>query len=269
MRQIAFSNIAWDPAQNETVAKLLRENGVRAIEVAPAKIESDPASISKARATEYRNYWDNHGIEICALQALFFGAEHCAVFEGSALQDKMYEYLTGIFATAEILNARKLVFGSPKNRLKGTLSNAEALDIAVPFFQRVGESALSHGVQLCIEPNPVEYGCDFVTTSAEGLQLVKKVNHPGFGLHLDAAGMTLANEDIREALKKIGSRIDHFHISEKNLAPVGSGTVNHELVGNALREVGYLSWISIEMKQADNQIDAMTKALGVAREFYT
>ena len=117
----------------------------------------------------------------------------------------------------------------------------------------------------CIEPNPIYYGCDFVTNAREGETLVSTVNHEGFGLHLDAAGMQLSG-DAPTALTN--HTFCHFHISEKNLLPIGAGDTDHAAFGAALASSDYAGWISIEMRRHDPVIDNLDRALETVRRNY-
>src|SRR6185437_14047549 len=116
------------------------------------------------------------------------------------------------------LGAHVLVFGSPKNRLRGDLPLDSAISIACDFFQELGDAAASHGVSLCIEANPAAYGCDFVTTTAEAADLCRRVNHPAIRVNGDLGGMTMSGETPAQALENAGSYIGHFHASEPQLA---------------------------------------------------
>src|SRR5438552_1722928 len=106
--------------------------------------------------------------------------------EGLVLTCTMLEYLSKISWLGGQLGAGPLVFGSPKNRIRGDLTFDEALKIAVPFFRSAAGNAQKNGTILCLEPNPPEYGCDFVTNTREALSVVEQVAHPGFRLHLDS-----------------------------------------------------------------------------------
>src|SRR4029078_117158 len=98
------------------------------------------------------------------------------------------------------LGAHALVFGSPKNRLRRSLEREEANEIAAEFLRELGEHAFAQRMALCIEANPPEYGGDFVTTTAEAVELCEMVDHPGIRLNADLGGMTLAGEDPGAAI---------------------------------------------------------------------
>jgi sugar phosphate isomerase/epimerase len=207
---------------------------------------------------------------VVALQALLFGKPGLTLFGSAAARQATLEYLRGLIGQAARLGARALVFGSPGNRKRGGLGREAAKEVAVPFFRALGEAAQAHGVCFCIEPNPKDYGCDFVTTVAEAIDLVDAVGSEGFGVHLDTGGMTLAGETKAEVTAAV-SRCRHFHVSTPYLAGVPGGGVDHAGFADALREGGYRGWVSIEMSEAKLQPtwqEGVRQAIAFARATY-
>lgn len=269
--RLAISNIAWPTGADDAVAPLLHAHGVEGVELALTKIWPEPLDATAAEVRAYRHRWEKQGIRIAALQALLFGKPHLTLFGGEPVRRQMREYLAGIIERAGWLGARALVFGSPKNRQRGERSRSEAWAIAVPFFRELGRVAQRHGVHFCIEPNPSAYGCDFVTTVAESIELVDAVDEEGFALHLDTGGMTLAGEAAAASIAAAAEHCRHFHVSEPFLAPVGGGTSPHGEYARALHSRGYTSWVSIEMGEAkarDSWRAAIERALGFVRATY-
>lgn len=245
--QLTISNIAWRRADDAAIAELLRELGVDAIEVAPTTIWPRPLEVTEAEAAGYRSWWERRGIRIVALQALLFGRPDLQLFGTREDRAILLQYLVGIFRLAAWLGAGPLVFGSPRNRTAGDLPEDERSRIATHFFRQAGEAASHAGVVLCIEPNPREYDCDFVTSVADARTLVDDVNSAGFALHLDTGALTLAG-DPPDAICR-GTAPRHFHISEPYLAPVGGkSSVDHAACAAALRHAGYTGYCSIEMR---------------------
>lgn len=268
--KLAISNIAWTPELDGDVASELLELGVSAVEIAPTRRWPDPSAASEADAREYREYWRALGMHIVSLQALLFGRADLRIFETAASRAATAAYLERIIRLSANVGACRLVFGSPANRRRVNVNMDEAERIAVRFFRSLGEVAFAHGVELCIEPNPVEYGCDFLTTSEEGVALVRRVDSPGVGLHLDSAAMTLAGDDPLETIPSMGESLRHFHISEPFLKPIGSGLVDHGAFAEALAASGYSGWLSIEMRAQENvsTVDAIREAVRYAQHAY-
>ena len=246
--KLAISNIAWPESLDEPVVELMHSRGLTGVELAPTKIWPEPLSATQAEVRACRHAWESRGLPIVALQSLLFGKNDLQVFAPPAQQAETFKYLSGMIRLAAELGAGVLVFGSPKNRLLGELSLEQAWQQAVTFFRRIGEVAQRHGVWFCIEPNPTCYGCDFVTAAAHGIELVREVNQPGFGLHLDAAGMSLAGDDPQTAFLQAGPWWQHLHLSEPYLQPLGAGESRHASIAQALAETPYSGWLSIEMK---------------------
>ncbi|HEY9874329.1 MAG TPA: sugar phosphate isomerase/epimerase family protein [Candidatus Obscuribacterales bacterium] len=268
--KIAISNIAWQISEEESVAKVMQQLNIKGVEIAPTKIWNNPLSAKDSDIYDYRAFWKSRGIQIVAMQSLLFGRPDLTIFQDSENRKETFEYLLGMVELGSKLGVKNLVFGSPKNRRVENLGQKEAEEIATSFFYNIGQVAHKNGVMFCIEPNPSVYGCDFITTSKQALDLVEQVNSDGFGLHLDAAGMTLSEEDIDIAIKLSCKKLCHFHISEPQLEIVGTGIVNHSLFAKELDNQKYEGWASIEMKaqSQDSNIINVTKALTTAVEYY-
>ncbi len=268
--RISISNIAWRADEEFAVRELLAARGIDAVEIAPSKIGPKPAELSPTELLRYREFWSERGIEIVAMQALLFGRGDLALFGSSAQRDELFEYLTRIVRAGGALGAAALVFGSPGNRKRGELDEARAAEVAVDFFRRVGDVALAADTCVCIEPNPPEYGCDWIQRVSQARQLVERTAHPGFGLHIDAAALQLAGEDI-EQLHASAGRIRHFHASEPHLAPVGPNTsVPHKRYATALRTCG-APVVSIEMRPVEasrSNLPHIERALDYVQSVY-
>ncbi|ELR97344.1 sugar phosphate isomerase/epimerase [Gloeocapsa sp. PCC 73106] len=287
--KIAISNLAWEQTETDSIAAILLDFSIKGVEIAPTKVWSNPLTVSSEEAKTYKRYWQNYDIQIVALQSLLFGRGDLTIFETKEQRLATRNYLSGIIQLAGQLGANVLVFGSPKNRLVNNIFLEVATEIAVDFFSDLGDVAVNCGVKFCLEPNPRVYGCDFINTSAEGFSFVNKVNNPGFGLHLDAAGMTLSQEAMQRglggfpherlhqeaiatSLEKAFPQLCHFHISEPNLQIIGSQEVRHDLFAHTLTRLNYQGWVSIEMlaqnkNKADNLLN-VKKALVIANKHY-
>jgi len=267
--RLSISNIAWLPAEEKAIAALLRDEGIRFVEVAPTRIADDPRTLSLPALKDYRAFWSDHGIEIGAMQSLLFNRPELHVFRRDRDMRETAAYLRTIIDVGAALGARALVFGSPKQR---TVSGIAADDVRRrewEFFSEVGAAAASVGLHFCIEPNPPAYGCDYLNTIAEVMALLERVPSEGLGLHADAAAMTMVG-DAPAQLTPLAPALQHFHISEPDLAPIGSGGVPHERFAAALRAGGYGRLVSIEMRAGalGENASRVRAALAAARAAY-
>lgn len=268
--KLAISNIAWNPEDESTVIGWLKQFGVKGLEIAPTKIWQDPTQYKVEEALACKQSWSEHGLELVAMQSLLFGRANLVLFQDEVAREALKQYLFVIIELAGVLGTKKLVFGSPKNRLAGKLSKQEQIQIAAPFFYELGEHAMKHNVLFCIEPNAKEYGCDFVTNTDEAIELLEIVNHKGFQLHLDAAVMTMNGENYVQVIQRAIPHLAHFHISEPFLNLIGSEHTNHHAIFAALVKNQYSNWVSIEMKNglSESNSQSVRKSLEFVTQIY-
>lgn len=269
--ELAVSNIAWSNEEEAAVADKLKELGVRHVEIAPTKIWQDPTIVTAEQANEYVKWWADYGITVSAFQSMLFLRPDLKMFESEENRERCREHLQKYLELAGVMKARKLVFGSPKNRQRGEMPIERALEIAHDFFSSLGEAALKNNVILCLEPNAPQYNCDFITNAKEGNELVRRVNSEGFRLHLDTACMALAGDDVADAILKSRDILEHFHISSPMLDQVEEREdVKHKLAARTLREINYDKLISIEMRPGDvgTNVERVEKAVKFAQNTY-
>jgi D-psicose/D-tagatose/L-ribulose 3-epimerase len=194
-RRLTISNIAWEPREDDAVAAILRGEGVGGVEIAPTKWREQPLEATEAEVAAYRRAWEDRGLRITSLQALFFGKPELQLFGDAATRTAMADHLRGMIDLAARLGARSLVFGSPRNRVRGSVPLAAATQVASEFLREIGVHAVSRDTVVCVEANPVEYGCDFVTDTPQAVELCRAVDHPGVRVNGDLGGMTMSGED--------------------------------------------------------------------------
>lgn len=269
--KLAVSNIAWTNDEEVAVAHKLKELGVKYIEIAPTKKWDDPTRAPANEIDDYKNFWHSYGIEIVAFQSMLFSRPDLKIFESEGNRQEAATYLKEFTRLASDFGAGVLVYGSPKNRQRGELDLAVAKDISTRFFQEIGDVAAEHGVIFCVEPNPTAYACDFVVNAEEGIKLVTSVARPGFGLHLDIAGMTLAGDDIEASIRAAAPLLKHFHISSPYLEQVEQrNDVDHRIAAETLKDIGYDRFVSIEMRPGSlgENVQKVETAVRFAQSIY-
>lgn len=268
--RLSISNIAWDAEEDEVVAALLQKYSVDAIDIAPGKYFSQPASATNAEIAAVKQAWTGRGVEIVGMQALLFGTTGLNLFGSPESQQAMLQHLEAVCRIGAGLGATRLVFGSPKNRDRSGLSDPQTMEIALPFFHRLGEIALNHGVTLCLEPNPLCYGANFMTSSAETAAVVRAVNHPAIRMQLDTGALAINGETATAVLQQSASLIGHIHASEPELLPLGDGDADHGEAAAAIQKHLPNHVVAIEMVATKNEphVSAIERALKVAIHHY-
>ena len=251
--RLAISNIAWDVAEDEAIASLLHRYNVDAIDIVPGKYFPEPSKAKHQDIARVKIWWAERGIEITGMQALFLGTSGLNMFGSSEIQMQMLQHLDAVCHIGAGIGAKRLVFGAPKNRDRSGLSDQETMYVAVAFFMRLGEIALSHGVVICLEPTPTFYGANFMTTSAETLRIVEQVAHPSIQMQLDTGVITINGEDAETVLKDCAPRIGHIHASEPDLLPLGSGGAKHSIFAEVIKKYLPKQVVTIEMLASKNE----------------
>lgn len=246
--RFAYSNIAWSPPEDPAVLALLRQNGITGIEIAPTKLWPDWIGATPAAAREAKTRLADAGFTVPALQAVLFGRPNAKLFDPTGA-DEFVDRLIEVATLAAAFGAPVVVLGAPRQRDRGGLTVEQAFEHAVPLLRRLAGAYADAGCCLCVEPNPVSYGCNFITDASQGAALVRAVDHPGFGLHLDAAGMHLAGDDLPMLWPELGPLVRHYHISEPELAGFSAPRVPHARNLATLRDAGYSGWCSVEMRE--------------------
>ncbi len=265
---LCISNIAWTREQEDGFLAQLPGLECQLLEVAPSKIWPEPVAAPPAERQAYRAHVESFGLRIVSIQALLYSRPDLRMFVSPEGDRALGRYLVELCRVAGDLGAKVMILGSPKNRRRGLLTEQEAAARAAEILAPVAAAAADSGTQLCIEPlGPSE--ADFITTASEGLELVRLVNHPGFGLHLDAKALSEEPGDLDVILRQAVASIRHFHISEPSLGmPGASGLVDHARLGRLLAQYGYVGATSIEMSCQDDPRSAVPLALARARQWY-
>lgn len=268
--RISISNIAWNTGDDGAVADLLQRHGIDAIDVAPGKYFPRPHEAQPDEVFRVRAWWAQRGIEIVGMQSLLFGTTGLNLFGPAEVQQAMLTHLDAVCRIAAELGATRLVFGSPKNRDRSALTDAQAHAQAVAFFQRLGDIAERHAVMVCLEPNPTRYGANFMTTTDETARTVAAVAHPAIRMQLDTGALTINGESIADVLAVHAPAIGHIHLSDPDLAPLGDQGVDHGALHAAIAAAlpDHLATIEMLATTAEPPLRSIERALMFAGRHY-
>ena len=262
---LSISNIAWNPSLDESVAKLLNKHDVHCIDIAPGKYFNKLLETDTQEILSVRSFWNIRGISIIGMQSLFYGTKGFNVFGKNYVE--MLSYLETICKVASILGARFLTFGSPKNRDRSGLSDDETLDRALTFFHEAGNIAQNHDVVLCLEPNPKEYGANFLTTTEETYKFIEILNHTSIKLQLDVGALIL-NDETNTIIDISSNMIGHIHISEPQLKPIGTNQIKHISFAPVIKKLPNNKTIEMLTNNIENPLEVIGKSLTFAKELY-
>ena len=264
--KLLVSNIGWHACEDETILPLLKDAGAEGVEVAPGRLFEVPAQATKAQAQTIRTRFDEAGLPIGSMQALLFGQPDLHLFGGDQSARDLVAYLARIIAIAGDLGCGPLVFGSPRNRLRGALSFDEAIAQARPYLRELGQLAADAGCCFCVEANARDYGCDFMNRLAEAHDVALAVDHPGVRVVADTGNMIM-EEEPAQAVSRLGPCLAHLHVSAPQLGPVRDHMGYIGQAVSAVRSAGYDGNVTLEMRAPDGRhaVDELLDNLAALR----
>ncbi|NPD67070.1 sugar phosphate isomerase/epimerase [Lichenicola cladoniae] len=268
MRRLGVSNLAWSPESEARAFALLAGHAVDGVEVAPTRI-APWDDLTPARLAAFRDGCTASGLSVSSLQAVFFGKPEATLLADQAGFDAMCAHMHVLAKIAETLGAGVAVFGAPRSRLKGDLSNDDAMALAAERLSVLGDIAATGGLVLGMEPVPPVYGADFLNRYRDIIAIVEMTGHPNIRAHLDTGCVTLGGDRPADAIREAAPLLAHYHMAEAQLGSFASPGFDHASAGRALDEIGYDRWVVIEMKQGegDGLADVET-AIAYARTHY-
>jgi len=265
---LSFSHIAWPPADETASLAFLKNLGLHQIEVAPLRAFGGHLSATEASVRDRAAWYRDQGFDVGSFQALLFGTEGLELFGSRESRERLKATLVAVGRIAGWAGAGPMVFGSPKNRLRGELSHAQAIKQATPFFREVGDACAAAGSCLVIEANPEAYGADFCINLAQSAELVDAVGSPGFGLHLDAGGLALSGEEFESTLRQSAGILRHVHASQPNLVSFREPDPVHARIAAVLHEIRYEGTVAIEMRSQPEGMEAVETAVKFVSGIY-
>lgn len=268
MINLSLSNIGWNNLENEIIFQIMSEWGFHYLEIAPLKVfpNIEPA---QSQINDFIDNVANFGITPVAMQSLLFGKPDFVLFEEKFRRDQTIDYLKQVIDLGTELGIKSYVFGSPANRrIPSGCDNF--LEIACEFFNILGDYAAEKGSSICIEPNPPEYGTNFLNYTADAAEFVKCLNNKGIGLNIDTGTLILNQENPEELLKEYLKIVKHVHISEPFLKPIDENEEYHRKVATSLLHIKYPYTVSIEMglNNPENNIPVLKKTMEFVASLY-
>jgi sugar phosphate isomerase/epimerase len=120
------------------------------------------------------------------------------------------------------------------------------------------------GVKLILEPVN-RYEINFINKLDQGVELIKKLDLKNMGLMPDVFHMNIEDVTIEGNLKKYIDYVDYVHFADSNRLAPGWGHLNFKSIVDALNEVNYDGWISVEIFPEPDPDSAARQAITYLR----
>ncbi len=248
--RFAICNELYEGWDIEKVIVNAAKAGYEGVEIAPFTLAQDIREISAQRRSSIRACAEKEGMAITGLHWLLLAPEGLHINSPNAdVSSKTEAYVVALADLCADLGGEILVWGSPKQRV--VLPEDTWLDSwtrMVDILGRLGEQAQARGVTIAFEPLTSGDGCNFINTMAEGQLLVREVNSPGVRLHLDVKAMFGEQRPVADTIRLSGGTyVAYVHANDPNLRGPGMGDEDFVPILQALKEIGYDGWVSVEV----------------------
>jgi sugar phosphate isomerase/epimerase len=268
---LAFSSNAYLNFSFAEACRRIAAAGYAGIEIMADVPHAWPAYLLPEQKRDIRKHIDDSGLRISNVNAFMMNAinDHRQKYWHPSWIEPYQPYRqVRIDHTRRALDMAKEL-GAPciTTEPGGPLEPGQAWDDALEIFceslRPVADHAQSIGVPLLVEPEP---GL-LIETAAQYERFATVFNHPGIGLNFDIGHMYCVKDDPATAVKQLAKHIRHVHLEDiaatrvhHHMVP-GQGAIDFKPILQALKDVKYTGWVTIELyPYIDNPDDAAKAA---------
>jgi D-psicose/D-tagatose/L-ribulose 3-epimerase len=188
---------------------------------------------------------DDLGLERTANTVI--GPEHNPLSPDRAVQEAAYQHMQAVIDCCAAVGSSILC--GPHQVALGVFTGRgptrEEWERSVSHLRRVAEYAATAGVVLT-EEVVNRFELYHLNTVDQAIRFVDEVGQPNCRIHFDTFHAHIEEKHPADAIRRAGGRIAHVHISENDRGVPGTGGVAWDATFDALAEVGYDSWLTVE-----------------------
>ena len=212
--------------------------GYEGVELAVADLDCvDWQSVSRAQA--------RHGLEVVLCAAQPSGRTLASHNEG--VRAKAVAHVQAALEQAQALGGTILTgpLLYPVGTFTGAAPTDEERTLLQDSLKRIAELAERMDMRVALEPLNRFQGY-LLTCVDDGLLLCRGSGSTRIGLLLDVFHMNIEEPDTAAAIRKAAERCFHLHVSARNRDVPGSDTFDWASWRQAVDDIGYEGWVTVE-----------------------
>ena len=236
---------AWTTPLEQSIRRLSKLGYSQFDEtVTPTHLDTENLTPSDLR--RLRQIMAEDGVRICCLtlQSL----DHNLASPRGEIRDMTMDFKKKILNIAADLDIPGILLVSgrynplnppPRAQLEGWLR--DSLDRIIPYAEQVG-------VKLYLENIPM----GVLPTAKLMMEWITEFDSSALTVCYDVSNAHFIKEDPAQGVRTVASKLDLLHLSDTPFdswkhGPIGTGTIDHAAVAQALREIGYKGMSSLEI----------------------
>lgn len=249
MIRLGICNELFQDWEFPDVCRTVKALGYDGLEIAPFTLAPLITDLSRERRKELRATLVSFELETIGLHWLLARTEGLYLTSPDPeVRHRTGQYLVELAQATRDLGGSLMVLGSPKQRdLLPGVSYEQAAEYAVDVFHRIMPDIGALEVDLCLEPLAPS-DTSFLNTCAQAMDVINRVNHPHFKLHMDVKAQSgETGSTVPDLIRRFARQAGHFHAQDVNLQGPGMGSVDFGPIMKALVDSGYDRWVSVEV----------------------
>jgi sugar phosphate isomerase/epimerase len=274
MIKLGICNELFEDWEFGQVCRVVKALGYDGLEIAPFTLAPLVTDVSSGRRRELKTIVEDAGLKTIGMHWLLAKTNGFYLTTPDAsVRRATGDYLVALAEATRDMGGSLMVLGSPKQRdLLPGVSQEQAVEYAVEVFARIMPAVGAAGIDLCLEPlAPSE--TNFLNTCAQAMDVIRRVDHPHFKLHMDVkAQSSEPGASVPDLVRRYAASTGHFHAQDVNLRGPGMGDVDFDPIIKSLVESRYDRWVSVEVfdfspgaeETARQSIDCLTACLARA-----
>ncbi len=246
--KFAICNEMFEGWSLEEVCISAEKAGYSGIEIAPFTLGKPIDELSSSERKSIRDIARKAGVSIVGLHWCLANTTGLHLTSpDNEIRDRTADYLSELVHLCADIGGEVIVFGSPKQRnLPVGINLKQAQEYAVDVFRSIVPVLENRNVILALEPlSPTE--TDFINTAAEAQEIIAEIDSPNFGMTLDVKAMSSELLPAEQLIRTYCGSLKHFHANDANLRGPGFGDTDFTPIANALNEINYDGWVSVEV----------------------
>jgi D-psicose/D-tagatose/L-ribulose 3-epimerase len=239
--RLAVNTFIWSadfsPA-NIPLLSTIKARGFDGVELPIAQ----PAAFETAKI---RRALEANGLECTVCSVIL--AEYNLVSADRDVRRRTLTHIEDVVKVAADLGAT-LVDGplyAPVGYLPGRRRTSDEWQRAIEGYQALTPTLVANRVSVAIEPLN-RFETYFLNTAADAVALCDAVNHPNVGVAFDTFHANIEEKNVAAACRSLGRHLKHVQVSENDRGTPGSGHIDWPALFQALGELGYDQWLTIE-----------------------
>jgi sugar phosphate isomerase/epimerase len=235
----------WVPAYplEETIQRIAKI-GYEGIEIGAGSPHAYPPCLTKERRKHIRKVLDDNGIVLSSmLPALSGGPGHnLASPIPEERRHTINHYKDLVELSAEW--GGKILLYIPGWVVFGTTFR-QAWDWSIAALSEIADKAAEFDITLVIEP--VSFDSNLVDKCDEAIEMMEEVKKPNVKLMFDTFHVLYRKEVSSDYIYRMGKDLRHMHISDNNRLPPGQGRGDFVSVINALKDIDFDGYLTMEL----------------------